>query len=61
MAFKRIENIEVWYWPEKDQILRVLQMGKGNWLMFFTEDRYYFYTTSKAKAKHNGLIFMGDL
>jgi len=56
-----ITKKEVWYWPETDQLLHAYGMGKQGWLMFFTEDRYYFYTTTKVNAKRNGVVFLGEL
>jgi len=56
---KPVKVTEIWYWPKTDQLLHVLKLEKG-WLMFFKEDRYYFYAVSKKTAKRAGIIFMGD-
>jgi len=56
-----IKNIEIWYWPKKDEILRCLEVEPGLFLMFKTEDRYYFHVVSKKQARANGLILMGKL
>ncbi len=52
----------VWYWPDKDQLMRVYHLGKNGYLMFFSEDRYYFHPIKNKKTmRYVGIQDLGEL
>lgn len=50
----------VWYWPEKNQLLRAIHLNRRHLLMFFSDYRYYFHPITRGYARAVGMVKVGE-